>query len=48
MYATQTTLRMGKELYNKLGKAARLHMRSVSDMIRIILAENLDKYERKS
>jgi hypothetical protein len=45
MYRKQTTLRMEKELYDKLAQMARLHMRSVSDMIRIILAKNVDKYK---
>ena len=48
MYGKQTTLRMGKELHEKLENAARLHMRSISDMIRLILTENMEKYERKS
>ena len=47
MYGKQTTLRMKKELYDKLEQMARRHMRSVSDMIRLILAENVDKYKRK-
>jgi hypothetical protein len=47
MYGRQTTLRMNKELYDKLEKTAREHMRSVSDMIRLILTENLEKYKRR-
>ena len=48
MYGKQTTLRMDKVLYEKLEQMARQHMRSVSDMIRLILMENADKYTRKS
>jgi len=48
MYGKQTTLRMRKDLYTKLESIARQNMRSVSDMIRLILTENLDKYQRKS
>lgn len=48
MYGKQTTLRMKKELYDKLEQMARRHMRSVSDMIRLILMENMDKYNRKA
>jgi len=48
MYGKQTTLRMKKDLYAKLESLAQQHMRSVSDMIRLILTENLDKYKRKS
>lgn len=48
MYGKQTTLRMRKDLYVKLESIARQHMRSVSDMIRLILTENLEKYKRKS
>lgn len=47
MYGKQTTLRMKKKLYDELEKMARLHMRSVSDMIRLILTENVEKYKRK-
>lgn len=47
MYEKQTTLRMKEELYEKLEQMARLHMRSVSDMIRLILTENAEKYKRK-
>jgi len=46
MYGKQTTLRMKKELYDKPEQMARQHMRSVSDMIRLILMENVDKYNR--
>ena len=48
MYGKQTTLRMRKDLYAKLESIARQHMRSVSDMIRLILTENLEKYKHKS
>ncbi len=45
MYRKQTSLRMEKELYDKLAQMARRNMRSVSDMIRLILMENADKYD---
>ena len=48
MYGKQTTLRMRKDLYVQLERIARQHMRNVSDMIRLILTENLDKYKRNS
>ena len=48
MYGKQTTLRMNKELYDKLEQMAQRHMRSVSDMIRLILMENIERYNRKS
>ncbi len=47
MYRKQTTLRMKKELYDKLEQMARRHTRSVSYMIRLILMENVDKYTRE-
>jgi len=48
MYGKQTTLRMRKDLYAKLERLARQHMRSVSDMIRLILTENIEKYKHRS
>lgn len=48
MYGKQTTLRMRKDLYARLESIARQNMRSVSDMIRLILSENIEKYQRKA
>lgn len=45
MYGKQITFRLEKELYRKLEKVAAKDMRSVGGLIRLILSENLKKYE---
>ena len=45
MYAEQITFRLEKELLNALERAARQQLRSVSGMIRVILADNVPRYD---
>jgi hypothetical protein len=45
MYAKQITFRLSPALLRRLEKAAANQMRSVSSMIRLIIAENVPKYE---
>ena len=45
MYAKQITFRLSPALLRRLEKAAGKQMRSVSSMIRLILAENVAHYE---
>jgi hypothetical protein len=45
MYGKQITFRLEKELYRKLEKVAVKDMRSIGGLIRLILSENLKKYE---
>lgn len=45
MYAKQITFRLSPALLRRLEKAASSQMRSVSSMIRLILAENVASYE---
>ena len=44
MYGKQTTLRMDPALYAKLEQTARQQLRTISDMIRLILIEHIDEY----
>jgi hypothetical protein len=48
MYAKQITFRLSPALLRRLEKAAGKQMRSVSSMVRLILAENVAKYENGS
>jgi len=48
MYGKQTTLRMNKALHAQLEQTARQHLRTISDMIRLILIEHIDEYDRES
>ena len=48
MYAKQITFRLDPALLDRLEKAARKQMRSVSGMLRMIVAENIVKYESAS
>ena len=45
MYAKQITFRLSPALLRRLEKAAATQMRSVSSMIRLIIAENVASYE---
>jgi len=45
MYAKQITFRLDPALLERLEKTARKQMRSVSGMLRMIVAENIVKYE---
>jgi hypothetical protein len=45
MYAKQITFRLSPALLRRLEKAAATQMRSVSSMIRLIIAENVATYE---
>lgn len=48
MYAKQITFRLSPALLRRLEKAAGKQMRSVSSMVRLILAENVANYENGS
>ena len=45
MYAKQITFRLSPALLRRLEKASATQMRSVSSMIRLIIAENVASYE---
>jgi hypothetical protein len=45
MYAKQITFRLSPALLRRLEKASATQMRSVSSMIRLIIAENIASYE---
>ena len=45
MYAKQITFRLSPALLIRLEKAAASQMRSVSSLVRLILAENIIRYE---
>jgi hypothetical protein len=45
MYAKQITFRLSPALLLRLEKAAASQMRSVSSLIRLMLAENIIRYE---
>jgi predicted DNA-binding protein len=45
MYEKQISLRIDKETYKKIEAIAEKNKRKFSDMARIILEENIEKYE---
>ena len=47
MYGKQITFRLEENLYRKLEKVAGKEMRSVGGLIRLILIENIKKYEKE-
>ena len=45
MLEKQVTIRIDKELLRKIEQLAKKHKRKFSDMARLILEENMEKYE---
>ena len=45
MLNKQVTLRIDSKTHKQIEKIANKHMRKFSDMVRVILKENLKKYE---
>ena len=46
MYNKQITLRIDSKTYQQIEKIAGKHMRKFSDMVRVIIKENLKSYEQ--
>ena len=47
MYSKQITFRIDKQLYQKLEKLAKIQMRSIGSVIRLIIAKNIEKIEKE-
>ena len=45
MYGKQITFRLDNKLYRKLEKVAKIQMRSIGGVIRLIIANNIKKIE---
>ena len=46
MYGKQITFRLDKKLYRKLEKVAKIQMRSIGGVIRLIIEDNIKKIEK--
>jgi hypothetical protein len=47
MYGKQITFRLDKKLYRKLEKVAKIQMRSIGGVIRLIIEDNINKIDKK-
>ena len=47
MYGKQITFRLDNKLYRKLEKVAKIQMRSIGGVIRLIIANNIKNIEKE-